>query len=87
VNFASLRDRRAEQDPHGPAISDGPTSLTNAQLLHRVRTASHHLCDWGIGAGDVVAFKLRNRIEFVRLLLLLKASLRAALPRHTSHDN
>ena len=33
MNFASLPDRRAELDPHGPAVSDGHRSLTNAQLL------------------------------------------------------
>jgi acyl-CoA synthetase (AMP-forming)/AMP-acid ligase II len=68
MNFPSLPDRRADQDPHGPAVSDGRQSLTNAELLQRVRAASHHLCDFGIGAGDVVAVKLRNRVEFVLLL-------------------
>jgi long-chain acyl-CoA synthetase len=69
VNFASLPDRRAEHDPHGHAIRDRRQSLNNAELLQRVRAASHHLCDLGIGAGDVVAVKLRNRVEFVLLLL------------------
>ena len=68
MNFACLPDRRADQDPHGHAVSDGRQSLTNAELLQRVRAASHHLCDLGIGPGDVVAVKLRNRVEFVLLL-------------------
>ncbi|WP_405476128.1 class I adenylate-forming enzyme family protein [Streptomyces sp. NBC_00009] len=68
MNFASLPDRRAELDPLGPAVSDGCQSLTNAQLLNRVRAASHHLQDLGIGPGDVVALKLTNRVEFVLLL-------------------
>jgi long-chain acyl-CoA synthetase len=66
--FPSLPDHRADQDPHGPAVSDGRQSLTNAELLQRVRAASHHLCDLGIAAGDVVAVKLRNCVEFVLLL-------------------
>jgi long-chain acyl-CoA synthetase len=68
MNFASLPDRRADQDANGPAVSDGRQSLTNAELLLRVRAASHHLCGLGIGAGDVVAVKLHNRVEFVLLL-------------------
>jgi len=68
MHFASLPDRRAEADPHGPAVADSSGSLTNAQLLHRVRAASDHLADLGIGPGDVIALKLRNRLEFVLLL-------------------
>ncbi|WP_405476446.1 class I adenylate-forming enzyme family protein [Streptomyces canus] len=68
MNFASLPDRRAELDPHGAAVSDGHRSLTNTQLLSRVRTAARQLQDLGIGPGDVVALQLTNRVEFVVLL-------------------
>ncbi len=68
MTFASLPDRRADLDPHGPAISDATGSLTNAQLLSRVRAAARHLQHRGIGPGDVVALKLTNRSEFVVLL-------------------
>ncbi|TQC43027.1 AMP-dependent synthetase [Rhodococcus sp. WS4] len=68
MNFASLPDRRADLDPHGPAVSDATGSLTNAQLLGRVRAAARHLQDLGIGPGQVVALKLTNRSEFVVLL-------------------
>lgn len=68
MNFASLPDRRADLDPDGPAVSDGRQSLTNAALLGRVRAASRHLKDFGIGPGDVVGVKLRNRVEFVVVL-------------------
>ena len=68
MNFASLPDRRADLDPNGPAVSDGTRSLTNAGLLERVRAARRHLHELGVGAGDVVALKLRNRVEFVVLL-------------------
>ncbi|WP_406129336.1 AMP-binding protein [Streptomyces canus] len=68
MNFASLPDRRAELDPHGAAVSDGHQSLTNTQLLSRVRTAARQLQDHGIGPGDVVALQLTNRVEFVVLL-------------------
>jgi acyl-CoA synthetase (AMP-forming)/AMP-acid ligase II len=65
MNLSSLPDRRAQSDPHGPAVSDGRHNLTNAQLLDRVRGAADQLRHLGIGAGDVVAVKLPNRIEFV----------------------
>ncbi|NEB04159.1 AMP-binding protein [Streptomyces sp. SID13726] len=68
MNFASLPDRRAELDPQGAAVSDGQQSLTNTQLLSRVRMAARQLQDLGIGPGDVVALKLTNRVEFVVLL-------------------
>ncbi|WP_411088895.1 class I adenylate-forming enzyme family protein [Streptomyces sp. 061-3] len=68
MDFASLPDRRTELDPHGPAVSDGRQSLTNAKLLQRVRAAARHLQDLGIEPGDVVALKLTNRVEFVLLL-------------------
>ncbi|MUL68200.1 AMP-dependent synthetase [Mycobacterium sp. CBMA 234] len=65
MNLSSLPDRRAQSDPHGPAVSDGRHNLTNAQLLDRVRGAADQLRHLGIGVGDVVAVKLPNRIEFV----------------------
>ncbi|MFF0085280.1 class I adenylate-forming enzyme family protein [Streptomyces canus] len=68
MNFASLPDRRAELAPHGAAVSDGHRSLTNTQLLNRVRMAARQLQDLGIGPGDVVALQLTNRAEFVVLL-------------------
>ncbi|MGP4050682.1 class I adenylate-forming enzyme family protein [Streptomyces sp. 2A115] len=68
MNFASLPDRRAELAPHGAAVADGHQSLTNTQLLSRVRMAARQLEDHGIGHGDVVALKLTNRAEFVILL-------------------
>lgn len=68
MNFTSLPDRRADLNPDGPAVSDGRQALTNAALLGRVRAATRHLKDFGIAPGDVVALKLRNRVEFVVLL-------------------
>jgi long-chain acyl-CoA synthetase len=68
MTFASSVDRRADLDPNGPAVSDGTRSLTNAGLLEHVRAARRHLHELGVGAGDVVALKLRNRVEFVVLL-------------------
>jgi long-chain acyl-CoA synthetase len=68
MNFASLPDHRAALDPDGPAVSDPRVSLTNAGFLQRVRAAASHMNTLGIGPGDVVALKLKNRVEFVVLL-------------------
>lgn len=67
-NVVFLPDHRADLDPDLAAVSDGSQSLTNAQLLHRVRSASRHLKDLGVRPGDVVALKLANRVEFVILV-------------------
>lgn len=66
--FATLPDRRAARDPNGLAVSDERGTLTNAELRDRVHAAAQQLSALGIGAGDVVAVKLRNRAEFVVLL-------------------
>jgi long-chain acyl-CoA synthetase len=68
MSFASVPDRRAQSDPQGPAVADSTWSLTNAMLLQRVQAAARHLDELGVGTGDVVALKLRNRIEFVVLM-------------------
>ncbi|MBJ8343902.1 class I adenylate-forming enzyme family protein [Antrihabitans sp. YC2-6] len=68
MNFPSLPDRRSATDPGARAISDRAQSLTNIQLLQRVRAAARQLHDLGIGPGDVVALKLTNRLEFVVLM-------------------
>jgi long-chain acyl-CoA synthetase len=66
--FTSLPDARAATEPDRPAVADGEHSLTNAALLSRVRAASEHLYDLGIGLGDVVAVTLKNQVEFVVLM-------------------
>lgn len=68
MKLPTLADRRAEDDPHGPAIADSSHTLSNAQLRSRVQAAAEQLRDLGIGVGDVMAVQLCNRIEFVVLL-------------------
>jgi long-chain acyl-CoA synthetase len=68
MEFATLPDRRAAQDPNGRAVADGSGSLTNAEMLEAVQAVARRLRSSGIGPGDVVAVKLTNRIEFVLLL-------------------
>ena len=68
MKLSTLPDRRAADDPHGPAVADTRQRLTNAALRDQAHAVAHQLCDRGIGPGDVVAVKMRNRIEFVIVL-------------------
>ena len=68
MSLACVLDQRVDVDPDQDAVSDGSRSLTNDELLRRVRAASRHLRDLGVRPGDVVALKLTNRIELVVLL-------------------
>jgi acyl-CoA synthetase (AMP-forming)/AMP-acid ligase II len=65
VSLSNLPDRRAAADPAGPAVADRRQRLSNSALRDQVHAAAHKLLDRGIGVGDVVAVKLRNRVEFV----------------------
>ena len=68
MTFSTLIDKRAAENPAGPAVADSTTSLTNAELLTRVEAVAAQLADLGIASGDVVALRLINRVEFVILL-------------------
>jgi acyl-CoA synthetase (AMP-forming)/AMP-acid ligase II len=68
MELVTLPDRRAAANPHGLAVSDRSGSLTNNELLEAVLAATRQLAANGIGAGDVVALKLPNQVEFVVLL-------------------
>ena len=68
MTFSTLIDKRAAENPAGPAVADSTTSLTNAELLARVEAVAAQLADLGIASGDVVALRLINRVEFVILL-------------------
>jgi long-chain acyl-CoA synthetase len=68
MSFANLIDRRAASDPDGPAVADNTQALTNRDLLGRVQAAAAQLAELGMSAGDVLALKLTNRVEFVVLL-------------------
>jgi fatty acid CoA ligase FadD9 len=66
MQFAQLPDERAARDPHAQALADEHNGqLTNVQLLQRVQAAAEHLSKAGVGAGDVVAVKLFNRVELI----------------------
>ncbi len=63
--LASLPDERAAADPDGACIDDDRLALTNAEFAARVRAAAEAFYDHGVGAGDVVATLLANRVELV----------------------
>jgi hypothetical protein len=55
MNLSALPDRRAAENPFGPAVADDTTDLDNAQFLAAVRRAAAPLRGHGVSAGDVVA--------------------------------
>src|SRR5689334_1981845 len=60
-----LPDRRAAHDPEGAAVADDTTNLNNAELLDAVERAAAILRRHGVSAGDVVAIKMPNTVDFV----------------------
>jgi long-chain acyl-CoA synthetase len=68
VRLAELPDARAATRPEAPCIADDTVQLGNAQFAERVARAAALLARLGVGAGDVVAVALPNRIELVTTL-------------------
>ncbi|WP_128377166.1 class I adenylate-forming enzyme family protein [Streptomyces cavernae] len=64
-HIAELPDARACRNPMGPCIADDHEQLDNRTFLRRVRKAAAALRGHGIGADDVVAVILPNRLELV----------------------
>src|SRR3954454_2128063 len=65
VPLAALPDTRAAAQPDGPAIADDAVALDNAAFADRVARAAALLARLGVGAGDVVAVALPNRLELI----------------------
>ncbi|OBG28566.1 class I adenylate-forming enzyme family protein [Mycobacterium sp. 852002-51057_SCH5723018] len=65
MNFSVLPDQRVIQDPLAPAVADDTRSLNNAEFLDAVECAAAALRSRGVSAGDVVAIKLPNTVEFI----------------------
>jgi long-chain acyl-CoA synthetase len=65
TTLASLPDDRATADPLGPCVDDDRLALTNAEFAARVRAVAEAFAAHGVGAGDVVATVLANRVELI----------------------
>jgi acyl-CoA synthetase (AMP-forming)/AMP-acid ligase II len=65
MNLSALPDRRATENPSGPAVADDDTDLNNAEFLAAVQRAAATLQRHGVSAGDVVAIMLPNTAGFV----------------------
>jgi acyl-CoA synthetase (AMP-forming)/AMP-acid ligase II len=65
MNLSVLPDQRAAHDPRGPAVADDNSDLNNAEFLDAVQRRAATLRNHGVSAGDVVAIKLPNTVEFV----------------------
>ena len=60
-----LPDTHAAARPDAPAIADDAVQLDNKGFAERVARAAARLAGLGVGAGDVVAIVLPNRVELV----------------------
>ena len=65
MDLSVLPDQRATHDPLGAAVADDNSDLNNAEFLDAVKRAAATLRSRGVSAGDVVAIKLPNTVEFV----------------------
>ncbi|WP_330348716.1 class I adenylate-forming enzyme family protein [Streptomyces sp. NBC_00582] len=68
LHISELPDARAARNPEGPCIEDDHGQLDNQDFLVRVRNAAAALRGHGIGAGNVVAVILPNRLELVVIM-------------------
>lgn len=68
LHISELPDARAARNPEGPCIEDDHGQLDNQDFLVRVRNAAAALRAHGIGAGNVVAVILPNRLELVVIM-------------------
>jgi long-chain acyl-CoA synthetase len=68
MHFSTLPAARAARAPHAPAIRDDHGALTNADLAARVERVATALTARGVGAGDVVAVLLPNRVDLILVL-------------------
>ncbi|MBN9747582.1 AMP-dependent synthetase [Amycolatopsis sp. A1MSW2902] len=68
MHLAALPEERARRNPNRPCLADEHGELGNAGFAVRVRSAAAALRARGVGAGDVVAVLLPNRVEFAVVL-------------------
>ncbi|MCX4587514.1 non-ribosomal peptide synthetase [Streptomyces sp. NBC_01481] len=74
ASLAELFTRQAAKTPGAPAVTDGETSLTYAQLDNRANQLAHKLITRGVRPGDAVAVLLQRSITTVTTVLgLMKA--------------
>jgi long-chain acyl-CoA synthetase len=65
VPLAALPDARAAAEPDASALADDVVTLDNAAFADRVARAAALLDRLGVGAGDVVAIAMPNRVELI----------------------
>jgi acyl-CoA synthetase (AMP-forming)/AMP-acid ligase II len=65
VPLAALPEARAGAAPEAPALADDSVVLDNRAFADRVARAAALLARLGVGAGDVVAVALPNRVELI----------------------
>jgi long-chain acyl-CoA synthetase len=80
VPLAALPDARAAAEPDASALADDVVTLDNAAFADRVARAAALLDRLGVGAGDVVAIAMPNRVELIIALFAVWRLGAAATP-------
>ncbi|CAN0521611.1 unnamed protein product, partial [Laminaria digitata] len=65
ANIASMLDHQARRKPDHPAIIEGATVITHADLARRVRLWAAHLMTLGMKQGDVIGVALRDSADHI----------------------
>ncbi|MDQ2648522.1 MAG: AMP-binding protein, partial [Actinomycetota bacterium] len=71
LSFTRSVERNARNWPDKPAYTFLDQSVTNAELLERVRALAAAFAAQGVGRGDVVALLLGNGPQFLEITLAL----------------
>ena len=69
ATITELFNERARAQPQAPALTDGVTHLSYADLQSRVMRLAAALREAGMGRGDRIAMWSENRIEYIELEL------------------
>ena len=79
-NLAAMLDHHAHRRPDKVVLTDGESTLTNAELHRRVNALAAGLLHRGVQRGDVVALLMQNRAEFLELVYAVTRIGAAFLP-------
>ncbi|WP_143674485.1 non-ribosomal peptide synthetase, partial [Streptomyces sp. HG99] len=85
ASLAELFTRQAARTPDAPAVTDGETSLTYAELDSHANQFAHELIARGVRPGDSVAVLLRRSVVTVTTVLALTKAGAAYVPLDERH--
>ncbi|MEU6485709.1 amino acid adenylation domain-containing protein [Streptomyces sp. NPDC046887] len=85
ASLGELFGRQAARTPEAPAVVDGGTEWTYAELATRVGALAHRLVERGVRPGDAVAVLLQRSAESVAAVLALATAGAVYVPLDTRY--